>query len=120
MSNGASAIRFQPKNFETAATAATKDSSAFGLPPNADEVGLLFNIVSGSAAAITIKLQHSGDDGTTWVDLAGASITSLISAGTAMAFASTPNTGLVRISMSTLTTPSSLVCNASVIYGRRY
>lgn len=120
MSNGASSIRFQPKNFESAATAATKTSSSFGLPVFADEVGIMFNITSGSAAAITVKLQHSGDNGVTWVDLAGASITSLISAGTAIAFASTPNTGMLRINLSTLTTPSSLICDASVIYGRKY
>lgn len=119
MANGASSIRVKPTNFESASVAATKTSSAIGLPPYADDVGLIFNVISGSAAAITIKLQHSGDGGTTWVDLAGASINTLISAGTAMAFASTPNTGLVRINLSTLTTPSSLVAEAYIIYGRR-
>lgn len=120
MANGASSIKIIPTNFVSAATTTTKTSQAFGLPPFADEIGIVFNITSGSAAAITIKLQHSGDGGTTWVDLAGASITSLIAAGTAMAFATTPNTGLVRVNLSTLTTPSSLICNAAIIYSRKY
>jgi hypothetical protein len=120
MSNGASTIKVIPTNFTSQSTTATKNSSATGLPPYADEVGLIFNITSGSAAAITIKLQHSCDGGTTWIDLAGASINSLTSAGSAIAFASTPNSGLVRISLSTLTTPSSLVCDAQIIYSRKY
>ena len=119
MANGASSIKLIPTKFQSGSITATGTSAAHGLPPDSDEVGIVFNIVSGSAAAITIKLQHSGDGGITWVDLAGASINSLIAAGTAMSFATTPNTGLLRINLSTLTTPASLVGEAQIIYGRK-
>lgn len=114
MANGASAMKVIAH--DNATITGTGSSLEFSLPAEADEVGIVTNIDSGTVAALTVNIQQKVGD--TWVNLAGAQTTN--TSGGAVAFATTPNVGKLRVTLATVTTPSSLKITTKVVYGKRH
>jgi hypothetical protein len=85
------------------------------LEAHADEIGIIVQIDSGTVSALTLNLQHKV--GGTWTNVAGAQTTA--TSGGAVAFATTPIAGQIRINAATVTTPSSLVVTVKLCYGKK-
>lgn len=104
MANGASTIHIRPFG-DTKTVTATATSNTVGMPPQADEVGLMTAVTAGMASALTVKLQQSLNGN--WVDLTGASGTAALDANSSapaeINFATKPNSGNLRINISAVT-----------------
>ena len=115
MANGASTRYIALAEGETVAGTGVVGNPQSTIPAYADEIGIITNIDSGTVAALTVNLQQKVGD--TWVNVAGAQTTN--TTGGAVAFATTPVAGLLRVNAATVTTPSSLVVSIKVVYGRK-
>jgi len=114
MANGASSTFVIGHDGES--ISATGSSVEFSLESNADEIGIITNIDSGTVAALTVNLQQKIGD--TWANVAGAQTTN--TSGGAIAFATAPSSGKYRITLATVTTPSSLVLTTKLVYGKKH
>jgi len=116
MANGSSAIQIRPFG-DTKTVTATSQSNTVGLPPHADEVGLITIVTAGKASALTVKLQQN--IGGNWVDLTGATGNSVTDANSAtpaeINFASKANSGNLRINISTATLYTARVVASAAI-----
>lgn len=113
MANGASSMK--EVMHDGASISGTGNSKEVSLGPEADEIGIITNIDSGTVSALTVNLQQKVGD--TWVNVAGAQTTN--TSGGAVAFASAPTSGRYRINLATVTTPSSLLLTTKIIWGKR-
>lgn len=117
MANGASALL---KRFTDSAGASVSGTGQIGeiitLSPEADEIGLLVVIASGTVAALTIELEHNV--GGTWVQVGSVQTTN--TSGSSVVFSGVPSLGRYRLNATTVTTPSSLVVVGALVYGKKY
>lgn len=86
------------------------------IPPDADEIALVVKIESGTVAALTVKLEQEIEG--TWAQIGSVQTTN--TSGGAISIAAVATTGKVRVNATTVTTPSSLVISAHVIYNKKF
>lgn len=105
MANGSCSIHIKPwgDSYKTVTAAVT--SQDHGMAPWADEIGIMTRIHQGMASALTVKLQHKLGD--SWVDVTGATGNTVVSADAStnaeVNFATKPNSGTLRVNISTAT-----------------
>lgn len=115
MANGASNL-----NKLVASSVSVSGTGAFGnevsIENDADEIGILVTIASGTVTSLVVDLEH--DVNGTWTLVTGAQVT--LSSGSKVAFATVPSLGRYRVNATTVTTPSSLQVTAKVVYGKKF
>lgn len=116
MANGASNQKIVVASSKSVSGTGVIGEAYVNLPPEADEIGLVVKIESGTVAALTVVLQQEIEG--TWASVSSVQTTN--TSGAAVSFSGVPTTGKLRVNATTVTTPSSLVVSAWVIHGKKF
>jgi len=117
MANGSAPIQIKAWGESYKTVTAAINSQDHGMPPWADDVGIMTRIHQGMASALTVKLQHKLGD--SWIDVTGATGNTVVSADATtnaeVNFATKPNSGVLRVSVSTATLYSARTLAAAAV-----